>query len=121
MRRGFPAAINTPVLSQLVGPRLALEFLMFGDLIPARRLYGVGLINRLVAGAEALNQVTQQFVGNLCALDADAVRMTKDGHRAARNMPLIDALEMGKLSNALIAASGRMDEAMQGYADSKKN
>ena len=121
MRRGFPAAINTPVLSQLVGPRLALEFLMFGDLIPARRLYGVGLINRLVAGAEALNQVTQQFVGNLCALDADAVRMTKDGHRAARNMPLIDALEMGKLSNALIAASGRMDEAMQGYADSKKD
>jgi len=120
MRRGFPAAINTPVLSQLVSPRLALEFLMFGDLIPARRLYEVGLINRLVEGAEALNQVTQQFVGNLCALDVDAVRMTKESHRAARNMPLIDALEMGKLGNALIAASGRMDEAMRGYADREK-
>ncbi|MBT4488533.1 MAG: enoyl-CoA hydratase/isomerase family protein [Rhodospirillaceae bacterium] len=119
MRRGFPAAINTPVLSQLVGPRLALEFLMFGDLIPARRLYEVGLINRLVEGAEALSQVAQQFVGNLVALDRDAVRMTKEAHRAARNMPLLDALEMGKLGNALIAASGRMDEAMQGYADSK--
>ncbi len=120
MRRGFPAAINTPVLSQLIGPRLALEFLLFGDLVPARRLYEVGLINRLVEGAEALNQVAQQFVGGLVALDPDAVRMTKESHRAARNMPLIDALEMGKLGNALIAASGRMDEAMQGYADSKK-
>ncbi len=119
MRRGFPAAINTPVLTKLVGPRLALEFLMFGDLIPARRLYEVGLINRLVEGAEALNQVAQQFVGNLVALDKDAVRMTKEAHRAARNMPLLDALEMGKLGNALIAASGRMDEAMQGYADGK--
>ena len=121
MRRGFPAAINTPVLTNLVGPRLALEFLMFGDLIPARRLYEVGLINRLVEGAEALNQVTNQFVGNLVALDPDAIRMTKEGHRAAGNMPLLDALEMGKLGNALIAASGRMDEAMRGYADDKKS
>ena len=120
MRRGFPAAINTSVLSQLIGPRLALEFLLFGDLVPARRLYEVGLINRLVEGAEALNQVAHQFVGALVALDPDAVRMTKDSHRAARNMPLIDALEMGKLGNALIAASGRRDEAMRGYADGKK-
>ena len=121
MRRGFPAAINTPVLSQLIGPRLALEFLLFGDLVPAQRLYEVGLINRVVAGVEALNQVAQQFVGGLVALDPDAVRMTKESHRAARNMPLIDALEMGKLGNALIAASGRMDEAMQGYAANKKS
>jgi enoyl-CoA hydratase/carnithine racemase len=121
MRRNFPAAINTPVLSSLVGPRLAVEFLLFGDLIPAQRLYEVGLINRLVEGAEALNQVAHQFVGGLAALDPDAVRMTKESQRAARNMPLIDALEMGKLGNALIAASGRMDEAMQGYADSKKD
>ncbi|MBT6987161.1 MAG: enoyl-CoA hydratase/isomerase family protein, partial [Rhodospirillaceae bacterium] len=84
-------------------------------------LYEVGLINRLVEGAEALNQVAHQFVGGLAALDPDAVRMTKESQRAARNMPLIDALEMGKLGNALIAASGRMDEAMQGYADSKKD
>jgi enoyl-CoA hydratase/carnithine racemase len=120
MRRGFPAAINTPVLSKLIGPRLALEFLLFGDLIPAQRLYEVGLINRVVEGAEALNQVAHQFVGGLVALDPDAVRMTKESHRATVNMPLIDALEMGKLGNALIAASGRMDEAMQGYAKGKK-
>ena len=119
MRRGFPAAINTPVLTNLVGPRLALEFLMFGDLISARRLYEVGLINRLVDGAEALNQLVQQFVRNLVALDRDAVRMTKEALRAGRNMPLLDALEMGKLGNALIAASGRMEEAMQDYADMK--
>ena len=92
---------------------------MFGDLISARRLYEVGLINRLVDGAEALNQLAQQFVRNLVALDRDAVRMTKEALRAARNMPLLDALEMGKLGNALIAASGRMDEAMQDYADMK--
>ncbi len=121
MRRNFPAAINTPVLSSLIGPRLALEFLLFGDLIPARRLYEVGLINRLVEGAEALSQVAHQFVGGLVALDPDAVRMTKESQRAARNMPLIDALEMGKLGNALIAASGRMEEAMQGYADGKND
>ncbi|MDP6344899.1 MAG: enoyl-CoA hydratase/isomerase family protein [Alphaproteobacteria bacterium] len=119
MRRGFPAAINTPVLSQLVGPRLALEFLLFGDLIPARRLYEAGLINRLAEDGPELARIADEFVGGLVALDPDAVRMTKEAHRASRNMPLANALDMGKWGNALIAASGRMAEAMRGFAESR--
>ncbi len=55
MRHGFPAAVCTPILSRLVGPRLGLEFAMLGEAIPAERLFAAGLINRLAADAAALD------------------------------------------------------------------
>ena len=117
MRNGFPAAVNTPLLAKLVPPRLALEWGMLGQPIPAARLYAHGLINRLASGAEDLHRVTEEFIGHLVALDADAVAMTLEIHRAARNLPLADALTMGKQQNALIAASGMLDRARQRFAD----
>lgn len=121
MRNGFPAAVNTPVLSKLVGPRLALEFLLFGDLIEADRLHEALLINRLVDGSEALHQAADDFCARLAALDVDAVRMTKELHKATLNMPLDDALTMGKHANALIKASGRLDEAAARHAARNRN
>ena len=116
MRNGFPAAVNTPVLSKLVGPRLALEFLLFGDLIEAPRLYDVGLINRLAEGPAALATLADDFCARLAGLDGDAVTMTKELHRATLSMPLDEALTMGKHANALIKASGRLDEAAARHA-----
>ena len=115
----FPAAVNTPVLSRLVGPRLALELLTFGDLFSAERLYEMGLINRLADDHETLSAVVADFVGRLVALDPDAVRLTKELNRAATRMPHDDALQMGNHVNALIAASGRFGEAAKAFAEKK--
>lgn len=120
MLNGFPAAINTPVLSKLVGPRFALELLIFGDLVDAERLHGMGLINRLAADAAELAEIETKFVTRLLERDPHAVSMTKESHRAAVNMPLDDALVMGKQLNALIAASGRLEEAAQSFAAKQK-
>jgi enoyl-CoA hydratase/carnithine racemase len=38
MRHNFPAAINTPVLSKLLGPRLALELAILGETVSARAI-----------------------------------------------------------------------------------
>jgi len=106
MRNGFPAAVCTPVLARLIGPRLGLEFALFGDLVPAERLYAVGLINQLADGDAALEKLSAEFLGRLAALDRDAVRLTRESFRAAENMPLDNALDMGKHLNQLVAASG---------------
>ncbi|MCP5029590.1 MAG: enoyl-CoA hydratase/isomerase family protein [Actinomycetia bacterium] len=119
MRNGFPAAVNTPLLAKLVPPRVALEWGMLGQPIPATRLYEQGLINRIAPGSEALRATADQFMAALVALDPDAVAMTLEIHRAARNMPLADALTMGKQQNALIAASGMLDRAMRRFAERK--
>lgn len=120
MQNGFPAAINTPVLSKLVGPRFALELLVFGDLVDAERLYAMGLINRLAADAEELAEIEAEFVGRLLERDPHAIALTKESHRASVNMPLDDALVMGKQLNALIAASGRLEEAARSFAAKQK-
>ena len=120
MNHRFPAAINTALLSHLVGPRRALELLLLGEMTGARALYEMGLINRIASDAPALMQVEATLTAQLAALDPAAVRLTKETHRAACNMPLADALTMGKQLNALLLASGRIDEAGRAFSQRRK-
>jgi enoyl-CoA hydratase/carnithine racemase len=120
MNNRFPAAINTALLSHLLGPRRALEILLLGEITGARALHEMGLINRLAADAPALAALEATFSAQLAALDPAAVRLTKETHRAACNMPLGDALAVGKQLNALLLASGRIDEASRAFAARRK-
>jgi enoyl-CoA hydratase/carnithine racemase len=120
MNNRFPAAINTALLSHLLGPRRALEILLLGEMTGARALHEMGLINRLAADAPALAAMEAEFSAKLAALDPAAVRLTKETHRAACNMPLADALAVGKQLNALLLASGRIDEASRAFAARRK-
>jgi len=106
MRHGFPAAVCTPLLARLVGPRLGLEFALFGEPISADRLFSAGLINRLAQTPDELARVETEFVGRLASLDPRAVRMTRDLFRAAETMPLDNALDAGRQLNQLIGATG---------------
>ncbi len=120
MNNRFPAAINTALLSHLVGPRRALELLLLGEMTCARALYDMGLVNRLATDALALSAMELTLTAQLAALDPAAVRLTKETHRATCNMPLADALTMGKQLNALLLASGRIDEASRAFAARRK-
>lgn len=119
MRGGFPAAINTAILSHLVSSRQALELLLSAETFPAERLYGMGLVNRLAEDADDLARVEREFVAGLVALEPVAVRLTKETLRAATAMPLGEALVVGKQLNALLMASGRIDQAAEFFAAAK--
>lgn len=121
MRNGFPAAVNTPILTHLVGRRLALELLMFGDLVGAERLWQMGLINDLAADDEALDVMAADWITRLLALDAEAVALTKENHRLARHAPLSDALTAGAQQNALLNASGKFREGAERFRQSQIN
>jgi enoyl-CoA hydratase/carnithine racemase len=111
MRHGFPAAINTPVLSRLVGPRLALEMAMLGETFTAERLFRIGLINRLVAGTTALQAEADAFLGTLISRDAGAIGQTKRLNRAVRNDGFDDALNTGSLINTQVSLAGGFTNA----------
>jgi enoyl-CoA hydratase len=106
MRNGFPASVCTPILARLLGPRLGLELALFGEVVGAERLYEIGLVNRLADDAGELESLTADFAGRLAALDPDAVALTRETFRAAENMPIDNALDMGKHLNQLLATSG---------------
>ncbi|HIG41035.1 MAG: enoyl-CoA hydratase/isomerase family protein [bacterium] len=113
MRHSFPAAINTPVLSKLVGPRLALELAVLGETVTAERLYAMGLINRLVEDAAALERETESFIGTILSRDKVAIGQTKRLHRATRQGTLSVALNMGSLINTQAAMGGKFAKAGQ--------
>ncbi|USG60082.1 enoyl-CoA hydratase/isomerase family protein [Sneathiella marina] len=111
MRHNFPAAINTPVLSKLLGPRLALELAVLGETISAERLYDMSLINRLTENGQALAEEVELFTNTIVARDKLAVGQTKQLHRATRHGGLSDALNMGALINTQAALTGKFANA----------
>lgn len=117
MRHGFPAAVCTPLLARLVGPRLGLEFALFGEPIPAERLLAAGLINRLADDAADLARIEAEFVGRLAALAPQAVRQTREMFRAAESMPLDNALDMGRQLNERIGLAGGFADAGRRLGD----
>lgn len=120
MRGGFPAAVNTAILTHLAGPRRALELLLSQAIFPAEDLHAMGLLNRLAKDETDLATIEQEFVGGLAALDPLAVRMTKEMHRASKGMGLDDALVMAGQLNALLMAGGKFSEGATKFAGRKK-
>lgn len=120
MKNGFPAAVNSMLLTHLLGRRLALELLLLGEPVPATALYRMGLVNRLCADAAELARTAAAFSAALVALDPAAVRLTKEAQRAAAAMPLGEALSYGKNLNALLLASGRIEEGARAFAAARK-
>jgi enoyl-CoA hydratase/carnithine racemase len=120
MRHNFPAAINTPVLSKLLGPRLALELAVLGDSVTAERLYAMGLINRLVKDADALARQAETFISTIISRDRIAIGQTKRLNRASRHGHLSDALNMGALINTQVAQSGKFASAGQSLKKSSE-
>jgi enoyl-CoA hydratase/carnithine racemase len=120
MSNGFPAAVNTALLAHLAGRRVALELLLFGEPVPAEALYRAGLVNRLAADAAELERVAAQFTAGLAALDPLAVRLTKEALRATAGMLPTEALSYAKNLNALLLASGRIEEGARAFARRKR-
>lgn len=119
MRRGFPAAVNTAVLAHKAAPRHALELLLSAGTFGAPRLYEMGLLNRVARGDAALAAAEREFVDALAALDATAVRLTKETYRAAVAMPYAESMTLGSQLNALLMASGRIAQAAEDYRKGK--
>ena len=111
MRNGFPAALCTPILARLAAPRIGLELAIFGELVPAERLYEVGLVNRLADGAGGLAETVSEFMDRIVALDPSALRQTLETYRAAETMPLDQSLTLGLHLNQLLDAAGSFRRA----------
>ena len=118
MRGGFPAAINTAILSHLCGPRHAMELLLSADMFSADVLFRMGLINELAASGKELEEISRRRIDALATLDPIAVRLTKEMGRAASTMPLAEALVMARQLNSLLMTSGKIDAAAKYFKES---
>lgn len=117
MKQGFPAAINIALLAHHLGRRKALEIAMTGELVPARSLHSLGLVNLLAEGAEDdLPKAAREYALKLAALDPVSVAWTKETFLAVESAHIEDALITGKHLNLLLASSGKINEGAKRFS-----
>lgn len=73
----IPDMGGTYFLSKALNPSKAMEFAMLGDVVSAKELYELGVIN-ILAEDDELAEETKKFAGKLASKPADSLRKTKD-------------------------------------------
>jgi enoyl-CoA hydratase/carnithine racemase len=87
--RGAPWAAPLPAL---IPPKVALQLLLTGDPITARRAYELGLVNEVVPAVELQDRV-QACAERIAANAPLSVRAAKQMVYAARELPLREAYD----------------------------
>jgi enoyl-CoA hydratase len=114
--RGAPWSV--PLLFQMPMP-IAAEILMTGDLIPARRLYEVGWINKVVHRDQLMPTAIKmaEMIRENAPLSVKAAKamLTK-----VSDMVVLNGIEMAKLIYAPVYASEDAIEGPRSFAEKRK-
>lgn len=119
VKRGLVAAGGAAVkLPRLLPQPLAMEMLLTGDPIDARRAYDLGLVNAVTAGPaiEAARELAQRIVGN----GPMALAASKAIARASWSWPIEDFYPQQNTYVADIFASEDAKEGARAFAEKRK-
>ncbi len=109
----------TYLLPRIVGLTHASELLFFGDIILAQRALEIGLVNRVVADAEACVALAQEWAARLAAGPAFAHAMTKQMIESEHTMALGEAIEAEAQAQALCMQHPDFGEAHAAFKDKR--
>ena len=118
MAYGFPAAMNTVLLTRHVGRRIGLEIAITGEIYTAEQYQGYGLVNRLAEPGQ-LTQTTREFAAVLASRAPWAVQRTKSTYRMAEDMDLTGAMHVGNQLNQLLRLNGQVETVHSGDSSVK--
>jgi enoyl-CoA hydratase len=86
----MPGYAGSQRLPRLVGKAVALELLLTGEMVDARRALEIGLVNRVVPASDLLAEA-RKLAASLASKAPVATRAILDAVRAGGDMPLADA------------------------------
>lgn len=112
VRLGVPTIVGAMRLPRRIGMQPALELLLTGDRIDARRAAEIGLAGRVVPRADLLVEA-RRLADRLCAGAPLAVRAVKEMAYRGQALPWADAVRMGE---ALRRVCQNTDDAAEGRA-----
>lgn len=102
---GVPTVQGAVRMPQMIGWQGAMELLLLGDRISAERAKEIGLVMKVVPGAELMDEaraLATRLIDNCAPL---AVRATKEIARRGQQMPFIDAIRFGETMRKVAAAT----------------
>ena len=109
----------SPPLIHMLGSRLALELMLTGRTIDAKRAYEIGFVNRVVPRAELLD-ASLAMADEISACAPLSVVAVRQVVRHAMNMGLDAALEVGKQVCAPLYASEDAKEGARAFREKRK-
>lgn len=116
VRLGSPTIVGAMRLPGRIGMQAALELLLTGDRIDAARAQEIGLVGRVVPGAELLAEA-RRLADRLCQGAPLAVRAVKEMAYRGRTLPWVDAVRMGETMRRVVLAT---DDATEGMAAARQ-
>jgi enoyl-CoA hydratase len=120
VQRGLMAAAGGLIrLPKRVPLAIALELAMTGDPIDAQRALALGLVNRVVPGAEVLD-VACAIADRIGENSPIAVRLSRQLVRAAAEMPEADGWQRTNELAVQVFASGDAVEGATAFAEKRK-
>ena len=115
----IPGYAGSQRLPRLVGKGRALEILLSGDLLSAPRAYEIGLVNKVVAAAELMNEA-KKLATALAAKAPLATRYIIEAVNHGMEMPLADAQFLEASLFGLVASSDDMKEGTRAFLEKRQ-
>ena len=113
-----PGYGGTQRLPRLVGKGRALQLLMTGEMIDAAEAYRIGLVNRVVAGADLMSSA-RSMLGTIIAQGPLAVALCIDAVDRGLEIPLDDAMALEASYFGMLAASVDKAEGMRAFLEKR--
>lgn len=92
IRAGLFPPIAAVVLPYLIGPKRALQMILFGERINAQEALKLGLVNRVVPEAE-LEAAVQGYIAQIADQSAPVLEMAKKVIFQSMGLPLLEAMK----------------------------
>ena len=115
----IPGYGGTQRLPRLVGRGRALELLLAGDPISADDAFRIGLVNRVVAAAELMNEA-RALAAKLAAKPAVATRYILEAVSGGLEMSLSDAADYEATLFGLVSTTDDMREGTRAFLEKRK-
>ena len=112
----IPDCGGTTRLTRMLGPAWAKELIMTGDMIPARRAYEIGLINRIFPDVQ-LEEQTNAFLATLLQRPSLALGLAKRAIDWGVGLDKMTHMEIETLVQSLLITAKDFPETLQkGFA-----
>jgi enoyl-CoA hydratase len=115
----IPGYAGSQRLPRLVGKGRALEMLLTGDMVSAARAYEIGLVNKVVPGAELPGEARKMATA-LAAKAPLATRYILEAVHHGMEMPLADAQFLEGSLFGLVASTEDMKEGTTAFLEKRQ-